>query len=80
MWPTGKAISGFKLKDLRSLLHLIPKDVKGFYHKVMTDDYLLDEVDGFSGEVGFEIEMGTIVVTDQYFFYFIDKLKINYVF
>ncbi|KAH9629864.1 hypothetical protein HF086_006548 [Spodoptera exigua] len=61
MWPTGKAIPGPKLKDLKSLLHLIPQDAKAFYQNLTADDDLLDDVDGFSGEVDFEVETDTIV-------------------
>ncbi|KAH9638297.1 hypothetical protein HF086_007400 [Spodoptera exigua] len=61
MWPTGKAIPGPKLKDLKSLLHLIPQDAKGFYQNLTADDDLLDDVDGFSGVVDFEVETDTIV-------------------
>lgn len=65
MWPTGKAIPGPKLKDLKSLLHLIPNDAKGFYQTLTSDENILDDVDGFSGEIDFQIETDTLVSDEE---------------
>ena len=53
-WPNGKGISQPKMKDLKSMLHLIPNDAKPFYRKCFED--IVDDIDGFNGELDFEIE------------------------
>lgn len=55
-WPNGKGISQPKMKDLKSMLHLIPNDAKPFYRKFFEDVSIVDDIDGFNGELDFEIE------------------------
>lgn len=57
LWPDGKPIPEAKLKDLKSLLHLIPRDAQEFYKKFTGDATVEDDIDGFSGEVDFEVEV-----------------------
>lgn len=56
-WPKGKPIPEPKLKDLKSLLHLIPEDAQYFYKNLTGDGTVQDDIDGFSGEVDFEVEV-----------------------
>ncbi|KAJ2940817.1 hypothetical protein O0L34_g5819 [Tuta absoluta] len=56
LWPTGKPIPTPKLQDLKSLMHLIPRDDQGFYKNLTSDDSVEDDVDGFSGGIDFEFD------------------------
>lgn len=56
LWPQGKPISKEKLQDLKSMYHLIPKDCLSFYKNLKSAD-LEDDVDGFSGELDFEVQL-----------------------
>lgn len=57
LWPNGKSIPEAKLNDLKSLLHLIPEDAQGFYKKLTGDVTVEDDIDRFSGEIDFEVEL-----------------------
>lgn len=57
LWPNGKPVPEAKLNDLKSLLHLIPEDAQDFYKKLTGDVTVEDDIDGFSGEVDFEVEV-----------------------
>ncbi|XP_073956928.1 uncharacterized protein [Choristoneura fumiferana] len=56
LWPTGKPIPEAKLKDLKSLLHLIPQEYHSFYVNLDADKHIEDDLEGFSGELDFELE------------------------
>ncbi|CAB3252770.1 unnamed protein product [Arctia plantaginis] len=57
LWPDGKMIPQAKLNDIKSLMHLIPRDAQAFYKKLTGDNSIEDDVDGISGEPDFEIEV-----------------------
>lgn len=57
LWPNGKPISGPKLADIKSMLHLIPADAKGFYSNLTEDNTIIDDIDGFDGNVDFPVQM-----------------------
>ena len=52
--PKGKTISPPKLEDLKSMLHLIPSDAKHFYHSLIADEQIIDDIEGSNGIVDFE--------------------------
>ncbi|CAG9765560.1 unnamed protein product [Ceutorhynchus assimilis] len=54
MWEKGKDIAAPKLKDLKSLLHLIPADAKDFYRNLSGSRDVEDDVDGFCIPPDFE--------------------------
>ncbi|KAF9418473.1 hypothetical protein HW555_004761 [Spodoptera exigua] len=56
LWPTGKPVPDAKLKDLKSMLHLIPQDSHDFYVKLTGNEDTEDDIDGFSGQPDFELE------------------------
>lgn len=56
LWPQGKPIAEAKLKDLKSILHLIPKDAHEFYVNLVGDDQIKEDLEGFSGDINFELE------------------------
>lgn len=56
LWPNGKPVPEAKVKDLKSILHLIPKDSHNFYVKLVGDSTIDDDLEGFSGNLDFEIE------------------------
>ncbi|KAI8422477.1 hypothetical protein MSG28_006298 [Choristoneura fumiferana] len=47
LWPTGKPIPEAKLKDLKSLLHLIPQEYHSFYVNLDADKHIEDDLEGF---------------------------------
>ncbi|KAI8432526.1 hypothetical protein MSG28_013523 [Choristoneura fumiferana] len=51
LWPTGKPIPEAKLKDLKSLLHLIPQEYHSFYVNLDADKHIEDDLEGFSDHV-----------------------------
>lgn len=55
MWLDGKEISAPKLKDIKSIMHLIPQDCKNFYKNVQGRDGIEDDIDGFSGTPDFDL-------------------------
>ncbi|XP_054270345.1 uncharacterized protein LOC128991468 [Macrosteles quadrilineatus] len=57
LWPNGKPVAEAKLKDLKSMLHLLPKNYHGFYKSLYSSAEIEDDVDGFGGELDFEIEI-----------------------
>lgn len=54
--PQGKPISQDKLNDIRSFMHLIPEAHQKFYKNFVGDKDVNDDVDGFNGELDFEVE------------------------
>lgn len=56
MWENGKDIAAPKLKDLKSLFHLIPADAKDFYRSLSGSRDVEDDVDGFGIPPDFEVE------------------------
>lgn len=61
LWPNGKPIAAAKLNDIKSLMHLIPKDAHAFYKNLTGDDNLEDDIDGFGAEPDFEVEFEAAV-------------------
>ncbi|CAB3241860.1 unnamed protein product [Arctia plantaginis] len=57
LWPDLKMIPQAKLNDIKSLMHLIPRDAQAFHKKLTGDNSIEDDVDGISGEPDFEIEV-----------------------
>lgn len=55
LWPQGKPISKEKLEDLKSMYH-IPKDCLHFYKGLSSSDLIEDDIDGFSGQLDFDLE------------------------
>lgn len=56
MWPTGKNI--WK-KDIRDIMHLIPLDCQStFYKNLVGNEIIVDDVDGFTGNLEFEVDNG----------------------
>ncbi|KAL0821958.1 hypothetical protein ABMA28_005346 [Loxostege sticticalis] len=56
LWPTGKPVPDAKLRDLKSMLHLIPQDSHDFYVKLVGNDDIEDDLEGFSGQPDFDVE------------------------
>lgn len=56
LWPEGKPISQPKLDDIKSLLYLIPSDVRQYYENLTGSRDVEDDVDSFDGSIDFEIE------------------------
>lgn len=60
LWPTGRNLSKEKIKDLRSLMHLIPPEHQHFYEQLLNrvgEADFIDDVDGFGEAVDFEVEL-----------------------
>ncbi|KAF9817208.1 hypothetical protein SFRURICE_013996 [Spodoptera frugiperda] len=57
LWPTGKHVSEAKLKELKSMLHLIPQDSHDFYVKLVGQDDIEDDLEGFSVQSDFKLEL-----------------------
>lgn len=58
LWPNGKELSKAKVKDLSSMLRLVPSDCKEFYEFLKdsrTTDFE-DDIEGIGNEIDFEIE------------------------
>ena len=60
LWPHGKPISSEKLKDLKEMYKLIPKDVQQFYKVILSSitAEFQDDVDGFGASIDFDAETG----------------------
>lgn len=56
LWPRGKPISIPKLNDLKSMMELIPSDAKPVYQRLFASAGVEDDIDGFDGELDFEME------------------------
>lgn len=56
MWMNGKAIAAPKLKDLKSVMHLIPSDAKRFYTSLTGSTEIEDDLEGFGVPLDFEVE------------------------
>lgn len=56
LWPNGKPIPEKKLEDLKFLLPLIPKDAKQFYKNLVGDPNIEEDIDGFNGQLDFDVE------------------------
>ena len=52
LYPNGKEISTKKLADIKSLMTLVPNDVKDFYRNLIAADFE-DDVDGFGENIDF---------------------------
>lgn len=52
----GKPIPAAKLNDIKSLMHLIPRDAHTFYKSLTGDNNVEDDIDGFSGPLDFDVE------------------------
>ncbi|XP_072397898.1 uncharacterized protein [Diabrotica undecimpunctata] len=55
-WPTGKPMSTPKLNDIKSIMHLIPENEQNFFTSLLANDAIIDDVDGYDGDVDFEFE------------------------
>lgn len=59
LWPTGRNLSKEKVKDLRSMMDLIPPEHRHFYderlNRVGEADFT-DDIDGFGETIDFEVE------------------------
>lgn len=47
MWVSGNEIAAPKLKDLKSVLHLIPSDAKHFYTNLSGSTNIEDDLERF---------------------------------
>lgn len=56
LWPEGKPLSAPKLKDLKSMMVFIPSDAKGFYKNFFSNPDVEDDVEGFNGDLDFDVE------------------------
>ncbi|XP_063226904.1 uncharacterized protein LOC134533326 [Bacillus rossius redtenbacheri] len=56
MWVGGKDIAAPKLKDLKSIMSLIPNDAKEFYRSLTGSRSVEDDIDGFCAPLDFETE------------------------
>lgn len=57
LWPSRKPIAEPKLRDIISIMHLIPEDARHFYNNLTgRADHIEDDVDGFSTELDFILE------------------------
>lgn len=56
LWPEGKPISPLKLNDIKSVMHLIPEVDQHFYKTLISDDAIIDDIDGYNGPIDFEFE------------------------
>lgn len=57
LWPTGKPVPDVKLKDLKSMLHLISQNSHDFYVNLIGKDDIEDDLEGFSGQLDFDVEL-----------------------
>jgi len=59
LWPQRRALSLEKLKDLKEMYKLIPKDVQQFYKTILSSNTaeFQDDVDGFGATIDFETEI-----------------------
>lgn len=58
LWPVGKPLSQEKVKDLKSMLHLVDDEDKHFFdflNNVQAEEFI-DDVDGFGANIDFEVE------------------------
>lgn len=59
LWPTGRNLSKEKIKDLRSLIDLIPPEHQHFYYERLNrvgEADFIDDIDGFGETIDFELE------------------------
>lgn len=59
LWPTGKNLSKEKIKDIRSLIGLIPPEHQHFYYERLNrvgEADFIDDIDGFGETIDFEVE------------------------
>lgn len=56
LWPEGKAISDLKLQNIQEIMHLIPEGEQDFYKNLCGSEEVIDDIDGFDGEVDFDFE------------------------
>lgn len=60
MWTKGKPIAAPKLKDLKSVMHLIPFDAKAFYASLCSSEDVEDDVDGFCATPDFVVDVDEV--------------------
>lgn len=59
LWPTGRNLSKEKIKDLRSMIDLIPPEYQHFYYERLNrvgEADFIDDIDGFGETIDFEVE------------------------
>lgn len=56
LWSPGMPLAKAKLVDIKSYLYIIPIVGYPFYVKLIGDDTIEEDVDGYKGEVDFQIE------------------------
>lgn len=59
LWPTGRNLSKEKIKDLRSMMNLIPPEHRHFYYERLNrvgEADFIDDIDGFGEMIDFEVE------------------------
>lgn len=44
------------MEDIKFLLPLIPKDAKKFYNNLVGDPTIEDDLDGYDGQLDFDVE------------------------
>lgn len=53
LWPNGKEIPQAEVDDLMSMLDLIPRDCQDFYKSLKGNKTILEDIDGYDGELDF---------------------------
>lgn len=53
LWPNGKEIPQAKVNDLMSMLDLIPRDCHDFYKSLKGNNNIVEDIDGYDGELDF---------------------------
>lgn len=56
MWTNGKDIAAPKLKDIKSVMHLIPSDAKHFYLSLSGSRSVEDDVEGYCAPLDFDVD------------------------
>lgn len=56
LYSNGKPVSAPKLNDIRSIMNLIPEADQGFYAPLVSSEEVVDDIDGYNGEVDFEFQ------------------------
>lgn len=56
LWPKGKPISKEKIKDIKSIMKLIPDDCIEVYTTLFYDERVEDDIEGYNAKLDFQIE------------------------
>ncbi|XP_030765647.1 uncharacterized protein LOC115889720 [Sitophilus oryzae] len=56
LYPNGKPVSTPKLNDIKSIMHLIPEADQGFYTSLISSEEVVDDIDGYNGDLDFECQ------------------------